>query len=175
MGRYTSLQVFTDSNTKVVTGYKGSEPTVGGGNSSAAPAQPKRIHVEKVENIMGSCAGAGSSEFDIYRASRKRERMRLEAIDKDYEEEETRRQLIERVTKNKAEAEERTKKNSEKRKRKLEKKKIAIKSTKSLKVSTESVTTGAAILDSSDDLDEDSKLESDNILDKSINDMDGNQ
>lgn len=38
--------------------------------------------VEIVHNIYGSCAGAGSGEFDVYRAGKRREEMRLENLEK---------------------------------------------------------------------------------------------
>lgn len=33
-------------------------------------------------NAYGSCAGAGSGEFDVYRAMKRREQMRLELLEK---------------------------------------------------------------------------------------------
>jgi len=96
--------------------------------------------VEKIDNIMGSCAGAGSSEFDLYRAARKRERLRIEAIEKDYAEKQARKELEDRVAKNRQEAEERTRKNAEKRKRKQAKKKMFSKGDKKGKVTNEDET-----------------------------------
>jgi hypothetical protein len=109
MPRYTSTQVYTDTNTKIVAaGYTGEGS--------------KKPSVEKVENVMGSTAGAGSGEFDLYRSSRRRERQRLETMEisdkREYEE----KAFAEKYERNKREAEERTSKNAEKRKRKKDKK-----------------------------------------------------
>jgi len=96
--------------------------------------------VEKIDNIMGSCAGAGSSEFDLYRAARKRERLRTETIEKDFAEKQARKELEDRVAKNRQEAEERTRKNAEKRKRKQAKKKMFSKGDKRGKVTNDDET-----------------------------------
>jgi hypothetical protein len=74
--------------------------------------------VEKVYNISGSSAGAGSAEFDLYRAARDRERARVEAMEIADKLEQEKKALEERVARNKAEADARTKKNAEKRKKK---------------------------------------------------------
>ena len=69
---------------------------------------------------MGSCAGAGSGEFHVYRASRRRELTRLENIEVAEKEEEEMRLFTAKVERNKLEAMERTRKNAEKRKKKKE-------------------------------------------------------
>jgi Protein of unknown function (DUF1168) len=112
MPRYTSTQVFTDTNTKIV-----SSGSYGGDNSN------KKVKVEKVDNVMGSTAGAGSGEFDLYRSARRREITRLESMDKADKEEAERRLFAEKVERNRREADERTAKNASKRKRKREKRK----------------------------------------------------
>jgi hypothetical protein len=66
----------------------------------------------------GSCAGAGSEQFHIYRAARRRELDRLEGIETRYAVEEAAKIFAEKVARNKTEADERTRKNAEKRKRK---------------------------------------------------------
>mmetsp|Transcript_10655 Transcript_10655/g.16151 ORF Transcript_10655/g.16151 Transcript_10655/m.16151 type:complete len:166 (-) Transcript_10655:59-556(-) len=112
MGRYTTVQTYSDSNTKVVTAS----------SSTAAETGPKKLQVEKVNNVMGSCAGAGSGEFDIYRAARRREHFRLEEIERQKQSEQQQKELEEKIRRNRLEAEERTRKNAEKRKKKKAKK-----------------------------------------------------
>lgn len=119
----------SDQNTKTVQGY--------GGGESAEPGKKKLvvwerfnfvliisnfIQVEKVQNVSGSCAGAGSSEFDIYRAQRRREFARMEQMEKETQEEKEQRELQEKQAKYKAEDEERTKKNAAKRNKKKQRK-----------------------------------------------------
>jgi hypothetical protein len=70
---------------------------------------------EIVTNVQGSSAGAGSGEFHVYKASRRREYERLRSMDEDIRREKD----IEEFNKNKTERdrkdEERTRKNREKR------------------------------------------------------------
>ena len=113
MGRYTSVQGFSDQNTK----------TISSSSTSAPPGAPKaKLVTERVLNVHGSTAGASSSEFDVYRLGRRRELDRLNAM-----EQETRKAVVEelyvaKIERNRIEAEERTKKNAEKRKKKKMKK-----------------------------------------------------
>jgi Protein of unknown function (DUF1168) len=114
MGRYTSVQIYGDQNTKVVSGYK--EAPQGG----SAGARPK---IERVDNsTTGSCAGAGSEQFHLYLSARRREKDRLEQIDREDTIREQERLFAEKVAQNKRKAEERTQKNAEKRKKKKMKK-----------------------------------------------------
>ena len=113
MGRYTSVQGFSDQNTK----------TISSSSTNAPPGAPKaKLVTERVLNVHGSTAGASSSEFDVYRLGRRRELDRLNAM-----EQETRKAVVEelyvaKIERNRIEAEERTKKNAEKRKKKKMKK-----------------------------------------------------
>ena len=83
----------------------------------------KRLVVNRVENVMSSIAGAGSSEFDLYRKARRREQERLEQIERAHALEEERRAFHAKVLRNKLEAEERTRRNAEKRRMKKLKRK----------------------------------------------------
>merc|ERR1711916_308609 len=78
----------------------------------------ERLEVEKVSNTTGSCAGASSSEFDIYRTARRIEAERWEHIEKQDEEERKIREYAEKVSRNREEAELKTSKNAAKRQKK---------------------------------------------------------
>jgi hypothetical protein len=119
MGRYTSIQNFSDQETKIIPN-KGTD--VSGSATNVDEYKPTKLVTEKVENPMGSCAGAGSGEFDMYRKARRREQMRLEEIEKEDKATRERMDYEARVLKKKLECEERTRKNAEKRKRKKMKK-----------------------------------------------------
>ena len=110
MGRYTTVQTFSDQNTKVIGGYMD--------NKTAGGEKPARLVTEKVENVSGSCAGAGSEQFHIYRAARRRELTRLEDIEKEDREREEAQALEDKIARNKREADEKTNKNAEKRQKK---------------------------------------------------------
>ena len=98
MGRYTSVQTYSDNNPNVAaqsyeqatgrTGREGKDDDDGAaakGGVSVVPGGAKvpKLRTEHVENVAGSTAGAGSGEFHVYRAQRRREYTRLENMDKD--------------------------------------------------------------------------------------------
>jgi len=133
MGRYTSQQVFADNNPSVrrisydqavgraAGGANSSSSTTTTNNQSIAPSG--KLVTERVQNAHGSTAGAGSSEFHIYRLARSREMTRLQDMD-----EEERRQLLDSkfnttVEKWKQEEEQTLAKNRKKRQRQKDSKK----------------------------------------------------
>ncbi|KAG6007896.1 hypothetical protein E4U21_005374 [Claviceps maximensis] len=84
-------------------------------SSSQQPRRPRHLPPEIVSNVQGSSAGAGSGEFHVYKASRRREYERLRQMDEDL------KQSLEQEAFEKSRAdklkrdEERTRKNREKR------------------------------------------------------------
>lgn len=89
MGRYTTVQTYTDQDAKVaaisystattVSSADAPEPvaaaTAGGLEPAKQPQEPSdesKFHTNRVENVSGSSAGAGSGDFHMYRASRRR-------------------------------------------------------------------------------------------------------
>ncbi|CAN0064881.1 unnamed protein product [Scytosiphon promiscuus] len=108
------LHLNSDNNPKLVhVSYdqakaKGDEDGKAGG----------KLVVEKTDQVMGSCAGAGSGEFHTYRAHRRREMHRVAAMDEEAQAEEAKAKLQAAIEEGKKECEERTRKKAEKRKRK---------------------------------------------------------
>lgn len=121
MVRHSTFQVFSDVDAKAIGGYQ--EPASSSssqGNDGRKLQKPDMSLVDKVENVTGSCAGAGSSEFHLYINARKREMDRMDSIEADKKKQEEAKAYAEKTAKFKQEAEERTKKNAAKRKRKKE-------------------------------------------------------
>lgn len=109
-----SYETYSDTNVKVDTTSYGPSGNNNNGN------QPKKLVVEKVVNLMSSIAGAGSGEFDLYRAARKRERDRLDELEKEEKKRIESEAIAKKMEINRMEAELRVKKNAEKRKRRKE-------------------------------------------------------
>ncbi|KAI7436380.1 hypothetical protein KC368_g13316, partial [Hortaea werneckii] len=78
--------------------------------TGGAPAPP-----EIVTNVQGSSAGAGSGEFHVYKASRRRENERLKAMDEANEREVRDREFEDRVGEMRRRDEEVLRRNREKR------------------------------------------------------------
>ena len=83
-------------------------------------APPPRLRTERVDNVMGSQAGAGSSDFHIYRRHRRTEQKRQEQLDADDEKQRRDREHAERVEAKRKECDARTAKNAAKRRKKKE-------------------------------------------------------
>jgi len=77
---------------------------------------------EIVANVQGSSAGAGSGEFHVYKASRRREYERLRAMDEEAKTEEDNEKWEREEKERRERDEERTRKNREKRNKKKGKK-----------------------------------------------------
>eukprot|EP00389_Voromonas_pontica_P000041 GDKH01000064.1.p1 GENE.GDKH01000064.1~~GDKH01000064.1.p1 ORF type:complete len:201 (-),score=31.90 GDKH01000064.1:165-767(-) len=95
---------------------KSSMASEGGGGSS-------KVKLEKVSNVWGSCAGAGSDFFHIYRKHRTVELERLKQLDEEWEDkieqEEYQKRRLERAD----EVEAKNQRKAEKRKRRRDNKK----------------------------------------------------
>lgn len=85
------------------------------------PDDGKKLVTERVRNVMGSCAGAGSGEFHLYRHARRTEMLRVEAMDKAAEEAELDAEFAERVERKRKECQAKTLKNAAKRAKKKRK------------------------------------------------------
>ncbi|RKP08437.1 hypothetical protein THASP1DRAFT_29758 [Thamnocephalis sphaerospora] len=79
-----------------------------------------------VRNIGGSCAGAGSGDFHVYRASRRREYARQQKLDEEIRQEQDNRAFQERMEKLRSEDEKREAKNRLQRQRKKQKRQAKI-------------------------------------------------
>ncbi|KAM5351895.1 hypothetical protein ACJ41O_004618 [Fusarium nematophilum] len=84
-------------------------------SSSAAAGTFRAAPPEIVTNVQGSSAGAGSGEFHVYKASRRREYERLRDMDRDLRREKDREEFDKDKADRDRRDEERTRKNREKR------------------------------------------------------------
>ncbi|KAF9164082.1 hypothetical protein BGX21_000997 [Mortierella sp. AD011] len=80
-------------------------------NQTRAPKEPR----DYVKNVQGSSAGAGSGEFHVYRAMRRREYARLKNMELESKEEREQREHEEKINAMRAADEEKTEKNRNKR------------------------------------------------------------
>jgi len=91
---------------------------------ASIPTPPKEKSIrparEMMKNVQGSSAGAGSGEFHVYKASRRREYERLKAIADGAQKESVTRGFEERKRQRDEEAEAKTAKNRAKRQKKKE-------------------------------------------------------
>ncbi|CAH0041147.1 unnamed protein product [Clonostachys solani] len=86
-------------------------PPPGGASSSLKRAAPPEI----VANVQGSSAGAGSGEFHVYKASRRREYERLREMDQELAREKQQEEFEKHKDEQSRKDDERTRKNREKR------------------------------------------------------------
>lgn len=91
-----------------------------GADGAEATKGRAKVETERVYNVMGSCAGAGSGDFHLYRHTRRAELNRLEKMDQEAKVVELDADFERRVAEKRKECEERTAKNAEKRRRKKE-------------------------------------------------------
>ncbi|KAG0052537.1 hypothetical protein BGZ83_002468 [Gryganskiella cystojenkinii] len=81
------------------------------------PKKTSKEPKDYVKNVQGSSAGAGSGEFHVYRAGRRREYARLKNMDLESKEAREQREYEEKIEAMKAADEEKTEKNRSKRQR----------------------------------------------------------
>ena len=81
-----------------------------------------RVKIDKVDNVMGSQAGAGSGDFHMYRGHRRTEMLRVERMDKNAAVDAADDEHAARVAAKRKECEDRTARNAAKRRKKKENK-----------------------------------------------------
>lgn len=84
-------------------------------NLPSSASKSSTLPPEIVANVQGSSAGAGSGEFHVYKASRRREYERLRAMDEEKDNEEKDKEFMERKTEQEKKDAEKTEKNRLKR------------------------------------------------------------
>lgn len=91
----------------------------------SAPSEKLSAPPEIVANVQGSSAGAGSGEFHVYKASRRREFERLRAMDEEVKKEEDEKEFLARKAEQERKDAEKTEKNRAKRAKALARKQKA--------------------------------------------------
>ncbi|KAB5585811.1 hypothetical protein GE09DRAFT_1210398 [Coniochaeta sp. 2T2.1] len=93
-------------------------PPLSSSSSTSGSLVAKRAVPEIVTNVQGSSAGAGSGEFHVYKASRRREYERLRVMDEEVQEEKDREEFERGRKEREMRDEEKTRRNRERRERK---------------------------------------------------------
>ncbi|KAJ8579033.1 hypothetical protein ON010_g172 [Phytophthora cinnamomi] len=115
MGRYTTVQTFSDQDAQ---GAAVAEPA-----PAAAANEPKdaaKFHVNRVDNVSGSSAGAGSGDFHTYRAARRREMERVAAMEQRYKQNKAQQEFEAKRKRNAEEFDAKMQKRADKRRRRKE-------------------------------------------------------
>lgn len=84
-------------------------------DATSVSAIPRHVAPEIVANVQGSSAGAGSGEFHVYKASRRREYERLRTMDEEVKKEEDAEEFGREKREREERDREKTRKNREKR------------------------------------------------------------
>ncbi|EQC39625.1 hypothetical protein SDRG_03056 [Saprolegnia diclina VS20] len=127
MGRYTTEQTYTDKAATV--GTVPYEVVKEKEEATPAPAEAskeskERFKFNRVDNVAGSTAGAGSGEFHMYRAARRREMERVGAMEAEHKKTVEDLAFQEKRKRAQAELEEKTRQKASKRRRKQENAKV---------------------------------------------------
>ncbi|KAJ0404516.1 hypothetical protein P43SY_001616 [Pythium insidiosum] len=130
MGRYTTVQTYTDQDSKVAAlSYETAAVTEGAAASGDVGAMAvkrgvsdsdDKFHFNRVDNVSGSSAGAGSGEFHMYRAARRREMERVERMEKEHAARQAQDEFEAKRLQKKEEFEARANKRADKRRRRKE-------------------------------------------------------
>uniref|UniRef100_A0A7S4ALF3 Uncharacterized protein n=1 Tax=Pseudo-nitzschia australis TaxID=44445 RepID=A0A7S4ALF3_9STRA len=126
MGRFTSVQIVSDSHTNNRTltyeQAKGGSKQEDGKSSDNGSGSSKgnKLVTEKVVNPYGSTSGAGSGEFHVYRHARARELARWNALDEESKREEEERKFRATLAEDQKATETKASKNRKKRQREKE-------------------------------------------------------
>ncbi|OQR95076.1 hypothetical protein THRCLA_08028 [Thraustotheca clavata] len=125
MGRYTTEQSYADNEAKVGTvpyDVVKDKSEVAVKDADAGPKE--KFKFNKVENVAGSTAGAGSGEFHMYRAARRREMERLGGMEAEHKKKLEDEAFQQKRKQMQEELDEKTRQKAAKRRRKQENAKI---------------------------------------------------
>ncbi|CEG36241.1 Uncharacterized conserved protein [Plasmopara halstedii] len=120
MGCYTTLQTFSDQDAQGAAVAYDADSNAKDSSDAASNVKGGKLVVNRVDNVSGSSAGAGSGEFHTYRAARRREMDRIASMEQQYKDNKA-QQEFEDKRKRKAEIfEAKMQKRTEKRRRRKE-------------------------------------------------------
>ncbi|KAL3673492.1 hypothetical protein V7S43_001202 [Phytophthora oleae] len=124
MGRYTSTQTFSDQDAQgAAVAYNATTEETSTTTIPVTGVKDDKLHVNRVDNVSGSSAGAGSGDFHTYRAARRREMERVEAMEQRYKENKAQREFADKRKRSADEFDAKMQKRAEKRRRRKERSK----------------------------------------------------
>ncbi|KAK1948194.1 PRKR-interacting protein 1 [Phytophthora citrophthora] len=124
MGRYTSTQTFSDQDAQgAAVAYNAAAADSSATAIPVSGVKDDKLHVNRVDNVSGSSAGAGSGDFHTYRAARRREMERVAEMEQRYKENKAQRDFDDKRKRSADEFDAKMLKRAEKRRRRKERSK----------------------------------------------------
>jgi hypothetical protein len=124
MSRYSFVHTFTDQEAKVGSVPYDNVKSKSESETVSNEAGKEKFRFNKVDNVSGSTAGAGSGEFHMYRAARRREMERLSSMEHEHKKKVEEAEFQEKRKRIQESLAEKTRQKAAKRRRKQENAKI---------------------------------------------------